>query len=301
MANELKDLLIYFAEVKDTYDPLGADRVRTRIQDLDHKYDPDQPEAGNYPFATPLLPKHLHVKPQVGERVLVLFQRMGADESNRFYIGPLISQPYFMEWERDGDQQAVLEGSSATPARQHPNMDPENEGVLPENKDISLEGHKNTELVLKDNEVRLRCGYKETPDAQKGEHKLHRNRTDQGYIQMKFDKDNRNHTDRDKAYASSINIVADRINILSHDSVDAFDLNDSKSLITDDTMSKILKEAHPTVYGDLLIKYIESLVNVFRTHTHPFSMDPPCLNMADESAINTSQLEGMLSKSIRVS
>lgn len=301
MANASKEIVFYLAEVVDTHDDNGAGRIRAFIPTIDGdiKMKNDKPlRISDVPYAFPLLPKHLHVVPRIGEAVLVTTQKLG-DMATRFYIGPLISQPYHMDWESPFKHVTnVLPGPGGEEyaIQQSPVMDPENEGTLPDDRDIAIEGRGNTDIVLKENEMRLRCGYKENPGTKVSKDRLHRNKTDQGYIQLRFNKSGRN---SNKKYASAVNVVGDRINLLSHDSPDYFDLNDPKELISEATMEKILKEAHPLVYGDILIEYLKKLIAVFRTHTHPFAMDPPCLNDAQVAAIDESQLDEMLSKSVR--
>lgn len=286
--------LFYITKVVSTTDDQDGYRIKVRISPFDNDKTDDE-----LPYVFPLLPKHLHVNPKVGESVVVMFQEMGKNLSNRFFIGPIISQPYTMGQDpSEFSATSLLSGFHAgnTPQPQV-KMDPENNGVLPIRTDIALEGRYNSDVVLKDSEVRIRCGYKKTPKAEKRTDRLHRNGRDQAYIQMKYGyaKDAEG-----KDYSSITNIVSDRINILSHDSTDYFDLNDPEKLISDDTIEKIFKEAHPVVYGDVLVAYLKKLVEIFRTHSHPFAMDPPCLDSTQAAAINPGQLESMLSTSIRV-
>ena len=158
-----------------------------------------------------------------------------------------------------------------------------------------IQGRQNADLILKDNEVRLRCGFKREPNGNP-QNTLLFNREDLSYIQMKYKK-LKDHNKND--FASSINIVADRINLLSHDSKTPFTLNDRKSLITDEELVKILEKAHPLPYGDELIEFLKQLIEVIRTHTHPFAMDPPCFTTPQDNVLNT-DLDQMLSESIRI-
>lgn len=303
MAKNNHGLLFYICKVEHVYDGQDGLRIKVRIP----YHDADKATIDELPYAFPLLPKHLHVNPQVGETVIVFTQEVDNPEMDRFFIGPIISQPYYMRYDTGENSRALLNGQHYIPGKTRTgtkigilpksDMDPENAGVLPGRGDIAIEGRQNADIVLKDNEIRIRCGYKEEPNSSAPINRLHRNKTDQAYIQMKFDKDGRG---GDKKYATSMNVVADRINLLSHDSSDYFDLNDKKDLISDETMSKIMKEAHPVVYGDELIAYLKKLIRVFETHTHPFAQDPPCLDDSQISAINTAQLDEMVSKSIRV-
>ena len=98
---------------------------------------------------------------------------------------------------------------------------------------------------------------------------------------------------------SSVNIVADKINLLSQQSKTPFKLNDRDYLITDEELMKIIEQGHPLPYGDDLIHFLKQLVEVIRTHTHPFSMDPPCFTTPQDNVLNT-DLDQMLSESIRI-
>lgn len=301
MANPTEKILFYLATVEDNVDEKGGGRIRARIPTIDYTFG-ETLRIEDVPYAFPILPKHLHVVPKIGDTVLVMLQQLGNTKGQRFYIGPLISQPYYMDSEPGITHvQSVFDGGSVIAPKPAPSLDPLNRGTLPKESDIAIEGRGNTDIVLKENEIRLRCGYKDDPKTVPYQNRLHRNEhKDQSYIQLKFDKKNRNNKDKVKAYASAVNIVADRINLLSHDSADYFDLNDPENLITDDTMNKVLKDAHPVVYGDVLIEYLKKLISVFMNHTHPFPMDPPCIDEAQMAQINPSQLDSMVSQSIRV-
>ena len=101
-----------------------------------------------------------------------------------------------------------------------------------------------------------------------------------------------------KTFNSAINIVADRINLLSHDSTTPFTLNDTKELITEKELKKILEKAHPLIYGDELVNFLTQLIEVIRTHTQPFAMEPPCFTTPQTKVLDT-DLDAMLSQSIK--
>lgn len=100
-------------------------------------------------------------------------------------------------------------------------------------------------------------------------------------------------------FSSVANIVADRINLITHDSINYFNTTDSNSLISDDTLLKILDEAHPLPFGDQLMDFLTKLIRIFREHTHPFPMDPPCLTQPDKQILAT-DLTKMLSQGVRI-
>ena len=189
----------------------------------------------------------------------------------------------------------MFQGSIAKPLV-NPDRDPENEGTLLDREDIVIQGRQNTDIVQKKNEIRLRCGFKKDPVAKHITDRLHYNRKNPAYIQMKYKKMK---DAKGKDYSSLINIVADRINILSHDSPTYFKMTDRENMISDEELKNIFNTAHPLPYGDTLTEFLRGLVRIFTTHTHPFPMDPPVCVESDRKLLETN-LDEMLSKSIRI-
>ena len=282
--------ILHMCKVLSVTDDMAGQRIQVRLpkEDCSIKDDVD------LPYCFPLLPKMFYCMPKVNEAVIVITYN---DSTNlRHYIGPIISQQYAMRFDPFHYQSRVFLGTDnvATPLP-NPKNDPENEGSCPGPDDVAVQGRTNTDIILKDNDVRIRCGFKKTPIGP-AKNTLHFNRTDLSYILMRYRK-SKDH--KGKEYSSSVNIVADRINLLSHDSKNLFTLNDRKDLISDEEMKKILKEAHPLVYGDELIEFLMKFIQkVFKTHTHPFAQDPPIFDSSQEAILNT-DLNSMLSQSVR--
>lgn len=287
-------ILIRLCEVLSVVDDQAGLRIKVRLNPEDNKIKTIE----ELPYCFPLLPKHLHINPKLGECVMVFLSTLGSSSSFRFFVGPLISQDYFLNFDPYYYQaRALLKGGNIATPLPNPNMNPENDGSVPERKDIAIRGRKNTDVILKDDEIRLRCGFKKEPlGAPKNT--LLFNREDLAYIQMRYANYKQN-SDNDKAFNSVINIVADRINLLSHDSKDNFVLNDKDDLITNSEQMNIELNAHPLPYGDELIDYLRQLTEVIKTHTHPFPMDPPSFSTPQIKVMET-PLENMLSKSIKI-
>lgn len=286
------DRIFRECEVLSVIDDKAGLRIKVRLT-------PDDADCKNIedlPFCYPLMPKHFHINPKVGEMVLVICSILGASKGRRWFIGPIISQQYALNYDPfNYSAKSLLDYGKYTLPLPNPDLNPENEGTYPDREDIAIQGRQNADLILKNNEVRLRCGFKKEPDG-KPKNTLLFNREDLSYIQMKYKK-LKDHEKKD--FSSSINIVADRINLLSHDSKTPFTLNNRKDLITDEELVKILEQAHPLPYGDELMDFLKQLIEVIRTHTHPFSMDPPCFTSPQTKVLNTN-LNDMLSKSIRI-
>jgi hypothetical protein len=283
--------IIRLCEVLSVTDDKAGLRIKVRLEpeDNDCKYIDD------LPYCFPLLPKLIHLNPKVGECVMIILANQKAAKGNRFFIGPVISQQYFLNYDRFRYQsRALLAGNNFATPLPDPRMDSENDGSIPDREDIALQGRQNADVVLKDNEVRIRCGFKKNPTASPI-NTLEFNREDLAYVQMKYKqmKDEKN-----KDYYSMINIVADRINLLSHDSRTNFTLNDRESLITDEEQLNIEKNAHPLVYGDELIDFLKQLIEVIKTHVHTFPLDPPCFT-TPQTTVLSKDLDTMLSKSIK--
>lgn len=75
--------------------------------------------------------------------------------------------------------------------------------------------------------------------------------------------------------SSVVNLVANKINLISHDGDHTFNLTDPKGLITDEEQEKINKDAHPIVYGDTLVEFLELVKKFVSLHVHPYHGLPP--------------------------
>ena len=97
--------------------------------------------------------------------------------------------------------------------------------------------------------------------------------------------------------SSVLNIVANKINFLSHDGEHKFDLTNPQNLITDETQVDINSTAHPLVYGDTLVEFLILVRNYIENHIHGYHMLP-----ADKSTVVTNitnfDLESILNKNI---
>lgn len=292
----------YFCRVESVFDENDGLRIKVRIPTVDPNERAD-PYLERVPYAFPLLPKHLHVNPRVGEMVLVFIQNSNAPKVGRFFIGPIISQQYMLDYDPfNYSAQVLTDGSQIGNALPIPSTNPENIGSIPDRNDIVIQGRQNCEVALKPNELRLRCGFKSMPTAEDPSKRLLNNSVSPAYIQMKykrsFSESGRMRDDGD-SFKSEINIVADRINILSHDSSTYFNLADREELINKEELKKIYELAHPLPYGDELMELLREVIRIFLNHTHPYAMLPPALNASDKNILNRDLTE-LLSKSVRI-
>ena len=186
------DKIFRECEVVSVNDENACLRIKVRLQPEDNNT-----AVEDLPYCFPLLPKHFQVNPKVGEMVLVITSRLGVSQSRRWFIGPIISQQYMLR--EDPFISATTGYFSLLP---RPELNPENEGSYPDREDVAVQGRKNSDLILKENEVRLRCGFQKEPNGL-SQNSLLFNKEDLSYIQMKY-KRMKDH--KGKTFNSAINM-----------------------------------------------------------------------------------------------
>ena len=97
--------------------------------------------------------------------------------------------------------------------------------------------------------------------------------------------------------SSVINVVADKINLLSHKGDKTFNITDPKNLITDDEQEIINNNAHPVVYGDNLVQFLELIKLFVNSHVHAYHGSKPDQSDVVRN-INDFTLETILNKNI---
>lgn len=254
-------------------------------------------------WAWPLLPKHLQIMPKVGEMVLIFIPQLDNLQTNLFYIGPIISQDYYLDHGGSYSALSLLQGVSTTPLC-HPQANSENDGTYPDSNTVAIQGRGDAAMWLKDEELRLMCGHKphwkdRTNIERADPGSLVFNRENLSYIQMKYG----NYKEANgKQFNSVVNIVADRIHLLTHNganSVSNVTVTDNKELMTTASIEKFASEGQRVVYGDELISFLNKFRQVFRDHTHHWSNDPQVTVSKDDDFWNKN-LEELLCKTIRI-
>jgi len=287
---------ISFGIVKNTIDPTNAGRIQVRVPYDDLKKSDEELE-----WAFPLLPKMLHVRPKIGETVMIINRDFDNERSGRYYLGPVISQPQFMYEElNENSALRVLQGTRVG-ADKDPETDPIVKGTIPDNEDVAILGRKDSDIILKDDDIRIRCGVKKTDAFDKT--KFAFNSVHPAFIKMKHmrDYDERNLFYDGPRYESVINVVADKINLIGTDARDKFNANDPDELINDEEVSRFITEAHQLPFGDKLIEFLRIFITAFQSHTHPWvgRGQTPCKDITYNALANYN-LESMLSTTIRI-
>ena len=189
---------IRVGEVVDVYDPKKTGRIKVRIEGIDK----GDVTVNSLPYCVPLTPRFLNVMPKLGELVLV-FQyehkkgiKYTEFTSQRFWMGPLISQSNKLNFDPIIDARSVMTGGKF----KIPDITLSNTtGVYPNDEDIALQSRGNTDVILKEGQIWLRAGkYKDT------EEKNQFNDKDLGYIQVKYGGNELVRTLKDKVISSYV-------------------------------------------------------------------------------------------------
>lgn len=294
-----------------TSDQNDGERIKVRIKNVDDR-------TNNIADAFPLLPKALHIKPKVGEAVFILC----ADDnpnSQRYYLGPIISQYQNMYKDSYDFGAMKLIGGNGSPDTAISNLQ-KTHGAFAANDDIAIYGRKNSDIILGDSDIRIRCGAHLTNKLNTTD--IAFNKTNPSFIKLKY---HENPIDVKKPYwngsefeykkqtklESSANIVAQEINLISCDSGNpdinvantsiktSNSENDGNEGITDADLAKFIESAHPLPYGDVLIKFLYILIQAFKNHTHRYHQMTPVPDITYNN-LDSFDLNTLISKNIRI-
>jgi hypothetical protein len=280
--------IFHIGVVESVQDINDTGRIKVRIKGVDDHIT----EVNKLPHSFPLLQKFIHITPKVGESVWCMFPDNSNPFMDRLYIGPIISQPQNLEKDPHAiTSTAGLDGAFVSP-NTAPSTLPESRGVYPNKNDIAIQGRKNNDILFKDNEIQIRVGKYSEKNMENTVPKF--NKENPTYIQLK---------QANNDAGGVINLVGNKINILGHDGGNPrFNLADPEGMISNDELANILDKAHPLVFGDLLIEYLNLFKEAFINHVHPYDGMRP----EDLKGINAKKkflefdVEKIISKNIRI-
>jgi hypothetical protein len=286
-----KILNVRFCRVLSIDDDTDSDRIKVQLSPEDNNKSIEQID-----YAFPLLPKMFHVKPKVGEAVLVLLSVTNDGNSQRYYIGPVISQdhklfkdPYLMG--ADSYLRGAYKKFDIAPS-----TNPTQKGILPNDEDICIRGRKNTDIQITEDDIRVKAGVKLVEEGDK--YKMSFNEKNPGYIKIKY-----HLNPLEDGSQSTTSIVSDKIFLLSNSSPNYFKTTDREHLITDEEYNNVLNKAYKLPYGEILVDFLNVFIKAFVEHTHNFIGLPPnpyfTSNLIEQKATLLDQKQ-MLSDTVRI-
>jgi len=294
---------VYIGRVVSTEDNLGGDRLKIRLYPID-----SNKNVEDIPYATPLLPRVFKVRPKRGEAAIVFVSEPNTPNSMRSYLGPVISQlTDLVKSDFEGQATSLYKGSSAEPDKKI-----DNEGVFGEEENVAIYGRGNTDILLGEDDVRIRCGSRLMDRYSNPKAKYNK---DAAYIKLKRHK-NPLVTEIPDTYGTvknetenEITLVADKINIISTNGSPNFNFEktDEKENISDEKLKEIIEKAHRLPYGDELVDFLYAFLKMFAEHSHPSNGDSPIVGdnasklFYEEYGLDKKKLgEKLLSKNIRI-
>ena len=286
-------------------------RIRARL-DTDRSND-----KKTIPWAFPLLPKSLQAVPKEGEGVLIIADSVGGfSNSQRYYIGPVISQPQYNTKCSADKGTSLLNHNSENPLPSI-DWDDNTRGSFPATKDVALVGRGAEDVILKYDEdskvseVDIRAGIRKEGEYRsdnKADYYANKdkfvgnimfNGIDPAYIQLKYKTSIA--TGAGHEANSLINIVADRINIMSNkDSNIDHDIHDNNTLVSN--VDNVMDKLHPVPMGDKLVEALNIIKGAILHHVHPWASmeqsgdDPGFIN-----DLTDYHFETILSEYVRIS
>lgn len=283
------------ARVISVYDEYDGDRIKARLLPAD-QYKTDE----NLVYAFPIIPKMFRVKPKVGEAVLILTPD-DDPRGQRYYFGPIVSQPQYMNYDDFvAGATTLLRGAIREPSKA-PSLIPNSVGCVPKDNEVCIYGRGNTDIILSEDDIRIRAGVRNIIDSD-GKKEMKFNGDDPAFLSLKYYKDGldaNGQTVKSRAVLAGSEIV-----LVSTDGNPYFKMDDKEENISDEQFAEMIEKAHRLPYGDILVDFLKTFIEMFKSHTHKYHNMPPC---PDDKSLNfdtkypTGNLEDiLLSKHIKI-
>ena len=294
----MADVNIKICEVISVDDEYNSGRIKV----ASFPYDAGK-KTEEIQYAYPLLPKTFYVMPKIGEAVLVFYMVGGDQSSNRYYVGPIISQLPTLEYSNISTTALNNYPGETTKVNVNQDLVKYTSGAFGEQNDICVYGRKGSDVILKENDIRIRAGARVNSNNKVG---VEFNHFNPAYLKLKYSDEpkiyynyNKHSDDQHVIYQSSVTLVADEINLLSNLSETTFNITDNKDLITDENMTKILENAHVLPYGDVLVSFLQYFLRMFKEHSHRYPGLPTILPSGHQGFFDY-DFSQMLSEHVRI-
>ncbi len=312
------------AVVVSIKDDEGLGRIKVRVKGAPSLGGDDGIPDDELGWAFPLLPKYLSTIPKETDMVWVFLLSKERQSTDRLYIGPIISQLDKLNGDNFFNGASPLKAFSFGGLNPNPpvlsdgtttKIIPDLIGVFPRAEEVSIQGRYNTDITQKYNEVVIRAGkFEETTTNQ---FKIKFNYKTQAFVQIKNDVSYPTQkmvngvsvpNDDSSERGSVVNIVSNKINLLTHKDGSPIITLNNNNLINDEELKKILGEAHQLPFGDILLEYLKLLKDAIFNHVHNGNGNP-ATDLATSGNIQSigtlrakaQDLENrMLSKNIRI-
>ena len=315
-----KNFILKYGQVESVDDEYNGLRIKARIaQD-------GQTAMNEIPWAFPLLPKTFQTIPKIGEGVIVILADTSNKRSDRFYLGPIISQPQYQEkcphrYGRGPTLAFMNEKDSTVKPLESISHNAATNGSFPNKEDVAIVGRSGQAIILKTNnnestdEIDIRCGIRlssngnvsdpngELKDSLAG--KIIFNKTDPAYIQLKYGNalaSGRDSLSKPIDANSVVNIVADRINMIgAKDETLNVDTKNQDGMINTEDLKEMMTNLHQVPLGDKLVEFLDLFLNAFLIHCHKPYCCPPNYGTFGMQELLSYDTRTILSEYVRIS
>lgn len=285
--------VIWPAIVRSVDDKAGYNRIMAEMVQLNDKGQVisgrDRFKSSGQIMALPLLPEFMHVRPKPGEQVLLFLENPSDPTSNRYYIGPLISQQTKLNMESFEDSNRAMYNRNSFDGNQigtgaSTKNDQDAGELFAKQDEIAFQGRENGDLVIGKDFVKIRTGIFESPSFR--ENKRIPCQIELKIVNQPLDAQERGVFNNVPGLFgvfesfSQQNITATNINLISpdgsfrkQDRINA-EMSYNPKLADYGTMAMKLQ---PSVLGDDLVDVLYNIINFLVTHFHQ-PQNPPTLN-----------------------
>lgn len=315
MDNEVKVRIARVREIESIYSdyikddnhkndrPFDGLRIRAEFEGSDFPKDKKE-----IPWAFPLLPKVFQSVPKVGEAVFIFYH--DGKNGQRYYLGPIISQPQFFNYAEKKTATSLLKPNESAPLERISDDEGNTNGAFPKTSDVAVIGRGSEDIILRyddrtrKSEIQLRAGVRKEPINDPNPNMIGNiifNKMDPAYIQLKFKNGLASKNKQDGN--SIINMVADRINIMSNkDENIAHNIKDQNDMIADSKMDEVMSQLHQVPMGDKLVNLLELMKNCIIYHMHAWSGLESCGDRRGYlDSLKSFDINSILSEYVRIS
>ena len=313
--------IIYTAIVRDNSDYAGFNRIKAEIVTIDENgaikpgKDKDTP-LDKLPICIPLVPEFVHVRPQIGEAVLIISENPLDLSSPRYFIGPVISQQTKLPYQSYSDALEIFKINTYSQKNTTSNPTTNNLNktlYYPQQSEIALQGRQDADITLFPRGALIRAGRfkKGTTDLNSASpcsvelKQVDAPITSPNDIQL-FNRLALSSSASTFVPFSQINHVSTNINIYSPEGKfrkadkgtgDGVELSNRLADFGD-----LASTLHPSVFGDELLILLKLILKYLVTHRHTIQM-PALPNATSEQLdpyINGNKLQDLISNVVRI-
>ncbi len=285
--------IIYPAIVVNVDDQAGFNRIQARIVSLDKNGQiiegKDRLIAdSDLPLCIPMIPEFVHVRPKVGEMVIIISENSTDITSPRFYFGPIITSQTKLSVQEFRDSANIFNISSFRNKGIYDGPTLQNQAkqatVLPRQSDIAFQGREDADLIFRKRELELIVG-KFKPQSV-----VDINNETNCRIQLRQVDSNPNLTgiinvdrklNENFVPYSQTNIVGTNINLISNEGKFREFNNNTPEAISYPRVKdfgSLATQLHPAVFGDELLVVLKLIIQFCLVHIH----------VPQDKAVNTS-------------